>query len=316
MEAGGEGDETFGFSTRIDTVKKNNIIHKKNKTMKLEERRYTLNELSAILREEKEHNEFNPVMFNKDNKKNNKEAVETMIKDTEKPYEGKVSKKEERASDNIDKDINKTTLDARFSVKPGKDWVEKVEAQAEGYDSVLQKENHKGEESEDEKETRKSGKDFYEKRKDISKEMTEKGEDVVTAGLKTKEIADKQPEVYKTKTAFGEGKVSKRLRFKNTVFLSEERIRTLIPEEYKKNGNKFYMTDATDTDYLVECKQDEVFGYVTIGIRKCEKESEINEELDRMKKLAAYDSRDYNKPNRKDTLRSDISKVKGLEKGE
>lgn len=312
MGAGRQSNEIVCCTIQKNVLK---ITNTKKYNMKLEERRYTLNELSAILREEKSHQEFNPVMFNNDNKKNNKEAVETMMKEAEKLYDGKVSEKKENSSDNIDTDINKTTLDARFSIKPGKEWVERVEAQAEGYDSSLQKENHKGKETEDEKDTRKSGKEFYEKRKNISKEMTKKGEDVVTAGLKTKEIAAKQPEVYKTKTAFGEGKVSKRLRFKNTVFLSEDRIRTLIPEEYKTSGNKFYMTDATDTDYLVECRQDEAFGYITIGIHKCEKEEEINEELDRMKKLAAYNSRDYNKPNRKDTLRSDISKVKGLEKG-
>lgn len=281
---------------------------------KLEERRYTLNELSAILKEEKDRNEFKPVMFNKENKKINSEAVETMLEDSEDSYGPKKPEAGRKISDNGNPDINKTTLDARFSVKPGKEWVERVEAQAEGYDSVQQKENHKGEETDAEKDTRKSGKEFYEKRKEISKEMTEKGEDITKAGLKAREIAKEQPDIYKTKTAFKESKVTKRLRFKNTVFLSEDKVRQLIPEDYKVDGNKFHMTDANDTDYIVECKADGMFGYIKTDIKKSVNMDQVNEELDRMRGLASYDSRNYNKPNRADNLASDINTVRNLER--
>lgn len=315
MATSGEGNAIINYTIHTNVLAKKNKNTNHKKMSKLQERRYTLSELSAILREERERNEFNPVVFNKENKKENKDAVDSILKDAEKPYGGKL-KIERKISDNGNPDLNKTTLDAKFSVEPGKEWIERTEAQAEGYDSSLQKENHNGKESEDEKATHESGKKFYEKRKEISKDMNKKGEATVKAGLKAREIAKDIPDAYKAKTAFGENRVSKRLRFKNTVFLSEERIRSLIPEEYKTNGNKFYMTDASDTDYLVECKHDDVFGYVTINIHKCEKEEEINEELDRMKSLFSYKSSDYNRPNRTDTLRNDIKKVKDLEKGE
>lgn len=278
---------------------------------KLEERRYTLNELSAILREEKE---YKPVMFNSENKKENKEADDAMMKAAEEQYGGKIPEKKLTEEDTLD--LNKTTLDANFTIEPGKEWKEKVKAQAEGYDSALQKENHKGKENKDEKAARESGKKFYDSREKQSKETSKKVEANAAAGLKAREIAKDMPDFYKPKTAFGESKTMKRLRFKNTVFLSEDKIRSLIPEDYKKDGNKFFMTDANDNDYIVECKEDKAFGYVTVEISKHQSDNEINEELERMKQLAGYDSKNFNKPNRADNLRKDLDIMRKLDKVE
>ncbi|MCK9544506.1 MAG: hypothetical protein M0R03_21005, partial [Novosphingobium sp.] len=42
----------------------------------------------------------------------------------------------------------------------------------------------------------------------------------------------------------------KRLNFKRTLFLSEEHMFNLIPEDFKKDGYKFYMKDRDDNDFL------------------------------------------------------------------
>ena len=59
---------------------------------------------------------------------------------------------------------------------------------------------------------------------------------------------------------FGENKEQapknkmKRINFKKTVFLQKEDVEKYIPEEYKKDGNKFIMRDAERTEYMVEWK--------------------------------------------------------------
>lgn len=67
-----------------------------------------------------------------------------------------------------------------------------------------------------------------------------------------------------------------------------------VPEDYRVDENRFYMQDKTGTDYLIECKADP-FGYVHMEVvNKFNKES-INEELEKMKRLAGYKYSDDNK---------------------
>lgn len=280
----------------------------------LKEGKYTLDEIRRILKEERQKGEFEAVKFNDDNKKNNKEGVDTIIKDTEKPYSGLKIKSQQKRN-NAYPDLNKTTLDARFTIEPGKEWKERVEAQVKGYDSKLQEDNHEGNESDEEKKTRESGKEFYDERKEVSKEVSKKQAELQKSGLAARVIADEEPEVFKPKTAFtNEGVVRKRLHFKNTVFLSEDRIKQLVPEEYKKDGNRFYMTDSTGTDYLVECKADDTFSdFVKVNIVNKINRKQVNEQLDRIKDLFKYNSADFNKPNRADNLANDMNVVRNLQ---
>ena len=94
--------------------------------------------------------------------------------------------------------------------------------------------------------------------------------------------------------SFNEAKQIKRLKFKNTTFLSESHLLSKVPEDYRVDENRFYMQDKTGTDYLVECKADP-FGYVHMEIANKFNKQNINEELEKMKRLADYKYSDDNK---------------------
>ena len=99
---------------------------------------------------------------------------------------------------------------------------------------------------------------------------------------------------YSNKTAFNESRQIKRLKFKNTIFLSESHLLSKVPEDYRVDENRFYMQDKTGTDYLIECKADP-FGYVHMEITNKFNKQSINEELEKMKRLAGYRYSDDNK---------------------
>ena len=91
-----------------------------------------------------------------------------------------------------------------------------------------------------------------------------------------------------------EARQIKRLKFKNTTFLSESHVLSKVPEDYRVDENRFYMQDRTGTDYLIECKADP-FGYVHMEIANKFNKQNINEELEKMKRLAGYRYSDDNK---------------------
>ena len=94
--------------------------------------------------------------------------------------------------------------------------------------------------------------------------------------------------------SFNEAKQIKRLVFKNTTFLSESQVLSKVPEDYRVDENRFYMRDKTGTDYLIECKADP-FGYVHMEVVNKFNKENINEELEKMKRLAGYKYSDDNK---------------------
>jgi hypothetical protein len=91
-----------------------------------------------------------------------------------------------------------------------------------------------------------------------------------------------------------ESKQIKRIKFKNTTFLDESHVLSKVPEDYKIDENRFYMQDKTGTDYLVECKADP-FGYIHMEVVNKFNKKIINEELEKMKRLAGYKYSDDNK---------------------
>lgn len=99
---------------------------------------------------------------------------------------------------------------------------------------------------------------------------------------------------YNQRKTVSESKPMKRLKFKNTIFLSEAQVLERVPDEYKIDENRFYMRDKTGTDYLIECQADQ-FGYVHTQIVNKINKQVINEELEKMKRLAGYNYGDDNK---------------------
>lgn len=85
-----------------------------------------------------------------------------------------------------------------------------------------------------------------------------------------------------------ESKKIKNIKFKRTKFLSENHMLTKVPDEFKNEGNKFIMSDAEGNSYLVEWHKNEA-----PDIEKRINKKLVNEELNRIKNLYNYHSKDY-----------------------
>jgi hypothetical protein len=67
-----------------------------------------------------------------------------------------------------------------------------------------------------------------------------------------------------------------------------------IPEEYKIDGQKIYMKDAADNEYIVECVKSETTGIIETNVVGYSNERVLSEQLDRMNQLFNYEaSKDY-----------------------
>lgn len=257
--------------------------------MKLEEY-YTIGEL--LLNETSNtKQEFDPKIgsgVESSNKKEQEKAVRDITKNAEK-LDKNGRREDKPVKPRVEfPDYNKTTLDVNFEYDPGKEWKDRVEAQAEGYPSVQNKEKNGYDQSLDFE----GNKNFYQARKEMSKDRNDLDTIERESGLKARIKKDEID--YSNKTAFNEAKQIKRLKFKNTIFLSESQVLSKVPEDYRIDENRFYMQDKTGTDYLIECKADP-FGYVHMEITNKFNKQAINEELEKMKRLAGYRYSDDNK---------------------
>lgn len=256
--------------------------------MKLEEC-YTIGELLQ-LNEESARNEFNPKFGNgaKRSSSDNDKAVKDIIKNASE-LDKDVQKDDKPVKPSVEfPDYNKTTLDVNFEYEPGKDWKDRVEAQAKGYPSVQNMKKNDYDPA--------LGFDGNEKFYDIRKKQSDEQNSLNTiereSGLKARIKKDEID--YSDKTAFNESKQIKRLKFKNTTFLSEKHLLSKVPEDYRVDENKFYMQDKTGTDYLVECKADP-FGYVHMEVINKFNKQALTEEFEKIKRLSNYKYSDDNK---------------------
>ena len=78
-----------------------------------------------------------------------------------------------------------------------------------------------------------------------------------------------------------------KLQFKHTQFLSEGHMLSKVPDELKVEGKRFIMKDTADNEYLVEWTAKKP--NVTKKINK----TQVNEEMNRIKALYGYKSKDY-----------------------
>lgn len=253
----------------------------------LEEIVYKISELRSL---KESTNETKPVIGNgvtRTDARNNEKAVNDIMKQV-KDYDnvGESSKKRDTNKENVH-DLNKTTLDVKFAYEPSDEYKKRVKSQVKGYSSVEDEKNTDKDESVD----REGNEEFYDEHKKLSKEKNAKETDLKHAGLKSHNL-DKED--FKNHTIYkNESKKMKRLHFKNTTFLSEEHMLKKVPDDYKKDGNKFVMKDASDNEYLVECKVDDRFNFTKLTVLGKFNKTQINEELDKIKKLYDYNSSDY-----------------------
>ena len=213
-----------------------------------------------------------------DNKKNNDKSY----KDSEKrakDYDGGLAK-EEKKKLQPKEDYNRTTMDYNPIVKPDKSTKERIQAQAEGYSSKLEKDNNieKSGDFESNKEIAKQFKNQAEKIADEKAEMAH-------TGLQAR-MRDKND--FKKATMCESKPGAKRLRFKHTRFLNESQVLTRIPEQYKVDGQVIYMCDKADNEYIVECVRSEKSGVIETNIVSYGNKTAMNEQMSRIQELMGF----------------------------
>ena len=243
---------------------------------------YSVGELRRIIRESSQ-NEFKPKLgpnVERDDKKNAQDAYKTAEKRA-KDYDGGL-KTPEKMKLSPREDGNKTMLGIDYDNEPGDDYKKRVKAQAMGYASDAEKNNgiEKVGEFND---------DFYENEKKTVKQMSDDRENIRTAGLVSSELKDKDKEYGKVNTVFNEGRM-KRLTYQHTKFMNESQIFSKIPEDFKVDGNKFIVRDATESEYLVEWCVDKKNNISEGRIIKERNLRETDKTIDRMAELMGYKS--------------------------
>ena len=235
------------------------------------EKHYNIGKLRQVIRESS--NEFKPV-FGKnvpeDNKKINKTAYSDIEKET-KDYDGGMVKREkgESATAAMNKGMGDIAYDSI-----SKPFADKVKAQVKGFTSAEAEKEHKDEEL---------GNATYGDAKDIEKHAKEAKKETDDS---RKTWFDKDT-IGKEEKTMAESKKMKRLTFKKTEFLGEQNMLSKVPDEFKVAGNKFIMKDCVDNTYMVEWTE------FKPNVTEMLNESKTNDELNRIKELFGYKSKEY-----------------------
>ena len=239
------------------------------------------NSKKSVLEANETKNEFEPVFGKnvpKDNKKINADAYKE-IKQEAGNYDGGLTN--DRKKGNAVTPANNrgmSDLDYDSISKPFKD---KVKSQLKGYPSAEAEKLHKNDEF---------GNAYYDSNnlsKDIAdhaKKAKKEKDKSKTDGLVSSKYKD---ETEKNSDTMFESKKITKLQFKHTQFLSEGHMLSKVPDELKVEGKRFIMKDTADNEYLVEWTDKEP--NVTKKINK----TQVNEEMNRIKSLYGYKSKDY-----------------------
>ena len=239
------------------------------------------NSKKSVLEANETKNEFEPVFGKnvpKDNKKINADAYKEIKKEAGN-YDGGLTN--DRKKGNAVTPANNrgmSDLDYDSISKPFKD---KVKSQLKGYTSAEAEKLHKNDEF---------GNAYYDSNnlsKDIAdhaKEAKKEKDKSKTDGLVSSKYKD---ETEKNSDTMFESKKITKLQFKHTQFLSEGHMLSKVPDELKVEGKRFIMKDTADNEYLVEWTDKEP--NVTKKINK----TQVNEEMNRIKSLYGYKSKDY-----------------------
>lgn len=179
-----------------------------------------------------------------------------------------------------------------YDAEPSDQFKKRVSAQVMGKDSELQDDINDDESGV----STKGNEKFLKKAKDTNKfdndhkgfgkdnkAIAQLGDDIEILD----EPASKKKHAFENKT--------KRLNFSKTEFLNEEHVKSLIPENYRKEDNKYVVVDKNKTSYLIECKDGEV------SIVPTKEEERIGKLFENMKKNMNYNSRTFmeSKPSKK-----------------
>lgn len=235
----------------------------------------TVSELKKIIKESA--NEFKAVIgknVDKTNKENNNKSykdIETNIKN----YDGGLrdNSKSEKKQVLVNNDDNRGMESIRYDGgSASKEFKERIKSQMKGYISPEDEKKHKDERSDY------SLDGVNEKQKEIAKGLQQ----AKTSGIQSNN--NKDTILKNKKESVFENKNMKQLLFKKTVFVNENHITSKIPDDFKKEGNKFIIKDKADNEFLIEwsCNKANIINYMN--------NKKLNEELERIKTLFNYDS--------------------------
>lgn len=219
-----------------------------------------------------------------DDIKNNKQAVEDIMNNVQTIYKGLSSdNSNNRTTPTNMRDLNKSTLDYNFNNEVSDTYKTRVKAQVHGYSSADNEKSVEERNADFEGNTK-----YYAGAMEKSEGWNEKEKRLKVSGLASRTLPEKS---FDSKTLYtNEQKVMKRLRFKKSVFLNEEQVRDMVPEEYKVDGNRFIMTDANGKDWLVECAVDKDFNHAEVKVLGKFSKEGIDEQVARMRSLYSYDT--------------------------
>lgn len=253
------------------------------------ERIYTINDLKTLIKESS--TEFKAKVGDNVNSfnKNENSKVYKQAKEKVKKFDGGGDELVQERNLPNKEDGNKTTLDYEMSAPVGKEFQDKVKAQAEGYTSTLEKNNgiEKSADFSDKtyKQFKKSGEEMA-KNKVLAKK----------SGLTARELPDS---VFEKPSLYKEAKKIAVLNFKNTTFINESQMISSIPDEYKVDGKRFKVKDSGENEFIVEWTEGEA------QILSYENKKKLNESIDKFMKLSGYNSKDFFKKSTNQTRLSE-----------
>jgi hypothetical protein len=248
---------------------------------------YNVGDLKRAIKEST--NEFKAKLgpnVESENKRNNRESYKKTEENVKKYDGGLEEPKKKEIPPKTDR--NATMLDLNPVVEPSKEYKDKVESQLKGFTSPMEENNGivKGGATFD-----KDGKlgDYF---KGQTEERNKEKEDLESSGLVGRVLYDKDKNNFKKHnlTNIKENMKTKRLIFKNTRFMNESQMFDRIPEEYKVDGQKIYMKDGYENEYIVECAKNEM-GVVETNIVSYDNKNIMNEQVDRIFNLFLYNDK-------------------------
>lgn len=245
---------------------------------------FKVGDLRKIIKESATNSEFKAVYgggVQDDNKKINRQAYKDIENETN-SYDGGINGKKPSKLGTITPTENRGMSDLNYD-GISKPYKEKVKSQLKGYTSAEAEKNHKDDDFGNAVFDANDQSEFFEKH---AKELKKAKDKLKGTGL-TGSTKDKD-EIEKNSDTMFESKKVKNIKFKHTEFLSEGHMLSKVPDEFKNEGNKFIMSDSEGNSYLVEWHHNEA-----PVVEKRINEKLVNEELNRIKNLYKYHSKDY-----------------------
>jgi hypothetical protein len=249
----------------------------------MNEEQYIVGKIRSLIKESMQ--EFEPKIgsgVESGDKKNNKESYKNSEKRA-KDYDGGLTDPKKREINKVDD--NRTTLDYTFDYDPPKEYKERIKAQAKGYTSKMEEDN-KIEKAADFDENG----ELYDAMKKNAEEAEKAKVTSKKAGIRGQNIPD---EAFLKGTMYENRKNMKTLNFKKTTFKNEDHMLSLIPEEYKKEGQSFIMKDKAANEYIVECANNEWTKLCEAKVVKYNNDIKAEEQFSRINELFNYKSADY-----------------------